>query len=435
MPKPVIHVIGLGVSQSADLSHEALKALQSSQQVIGWERHQAIISPLLKADAKLFVVVQKLSQLKTEIDTFLSQLQSQAPKQAQSICILASGDPLHYGIGRWLCKQFDRGLLHFYPAISSIQAACHKQALALQDVCVVSLHGRPLAKIRTQLKRNRTLVILSDANSQPQALAQECLKAGFELSQITVHENLGYEQERSRTFKASALSQYQENFEPLHVSIIEVGGEGGILPEFPGIPDHHYITGEVPGKGMISKREVRLTILSYLQAAKDDVIWDIGAGCGGVAVELSHWNEHCEVYAIEHHPQRLKYLTQNRDKFGVVQNLHIIAGTAPQALSDLPRPNKIFIGGSDGELASLLKLSWEALPLGGLLVASAVMASTQTQLHEFALQLEAAQVESIELSVKRGELHEKQWRYVPKLPVHVFKFVKLVNFVNGGANS
>ena len=110
MPKPVIHVIGLGVSQSADLSAEALKVLQSSQQVIGWERHQAIVAPLLHANT--FVVVQKLSQLKAEIKNFLSQLQSepqsQANQQAPSICIVASGDPLHYGIGRWLCKQLDQ---------------------------------------------------------------------------------------------------------------------------------------------------------------------------------------------------------------------------------------------------------------------------------------------------------------------------------------
>jgi len=146
-----------------------------------------------------------------------------------------------------------------------------------------------------------------------------------------------------------------------------------------------------------------------------------------VSVELCYWNEKAEVYAIEHHAERLDYLQQNREKFGVVQNLHIINGKAPQAFTDLPTPNKIFIGGSDGELENLLEKTWALLPEGGCLLASGVLDSTKAQLQKFAEALflkQAAYVESVELGVKRGTVEDSQFQYEIKRPVEIFKFTK-----------
>jgi precorrin-6Y C5,15-methyltransferase (decarboxylating) len=348
----------------------------------------------------------------------------------KQIVVLASGDPLYYGIGRWLVQNIDNGQLNFYPAVSSIQAACHQLGLSLQDVEVISLHGRPLEKIRTQLHRNKKLVVLTDKYSQPQILAKECIAAGFGQSTLTVCENLGYKEQRIRSFPAATLVKGKDIvFDPLHVTVIEVIGEGGILPEFPGIADTQYLTGEAAGKGMISKREVRLVILSLLQPGTQDVIWDVGAGCGGVTVELAYWNENTTVFAIEHNQERLDYLLANCQRFGVTHNVNIISGRAPEALNSLPLPNKVFIGGSDGELGSLLEKIWQLLPVGGVLVASAVMERTKQQLTQFAKNTTAATVESVEVSIKRGELHadesnKKFLDYHTRLPVEIFKFKK-----------
>lgn len=122
------------------------------------------------------------------------------------------------------------------------------------------------------------------------------------------------------------LEQTDLVFDPLHVSLIQTNNETqevSYLPKFPGIPDTHYITEKSAGKGMITKREVRLSILSSIQPSNNDVIWDVGAACGGVSVKLAYWNEKATVYSIEDNKQHLACLEQNRQQFGVVKNLHI----------------------------------------------------------------------------------------------------------------
>ncbi len=417
-----IDIIGLGVAEQAALSREAISALTSADRIIGSERQQATIAHFLERDqASRCEPLPKIGQLMD----YLGEL------SVTRLVILASGDPLYYGIGRWFSQHIPQEQLTFYPAVSSIQAACHRLGLSLQDVEVISLHGRPLEKIRTQLHRHQRLVILTDQYSQPQALARECIAAGFELSQLSVCENLGYRHEQLRHFSAAELCHDTSlSFDPLHVTVIEVKGQGGLLPEFPGIPDEHYITGREPGKGMISKREVRLVILSLLQVRRGDVVWDIGAGCGGVAVELAYWNPQAQVYAIEHHNERVNYLNANSERFGVSQHLQIIAGRAPEALGALPAPSKIFIGGSDGKLTELIDYAWQQLGIGGVLVASAVMDSSKAQLAAFAKATHhEAEMESVVLSVSRGRWVEDNEQaptldYVAKLPVEIMKFTK-----------
>ena len=420
-----IDVIGLGVAEHALLTPAAQTAIQQAEVIIGSDRQLAVIRQLLtdnidehqaqaKPEAKQ-VILPPLSQL----------LALLAAHQQQRVVILASGDPLHYGIGRWLLTKFGKDNLQFHAGISSIQAAWHALGLALQDVEVLSLHGRPLAKIRPRLKTKQTLVILTDKHSQPQHLAEECINAGFDQSIIWVCELLGYAQQRIRAFTAmQLLVEPALSFDPLHVSVVEPLGTGGILPNFPGIEDQHFVTDREAGKGMITKREVRLQILSLMQPAKGDVIWDIGAGCGGVAVELAYWQQDAKVYAIEHHPARLSCLAANQQRFGVVVNLAIIAGRAPAELATLPVANKVFIGGSDGELASVLTLSWQQLPAGGVLVASAVTETTKYQLQHFAQSLSDQQTETLQVAISKGTKLAGQLMYKPNLPVTLFKFTK-----------
>ncbi len=475
-----VHIIGLGVAQTAVLNTAAVQALRTANTVIGAARQLATVGHIIKDKKPRCIELPKLCELAVLIESLVGD-----------VVVLASGDPLYYGIGRWFTQRFAAAQLRFYPAVSSVQVACHRLGLALQDVEVLSLHGRPVEKLRTKLKANKHLLILTDKNSNPQRLAQECLAANYPDTQISVCENLGYssagysnadnngldknhlkntaagskktgsqnqapnntqrKQERVSTWQAQALANSAQVFSDLHVTHLHVRGHGGVFPEFPGIADHHFQTGAAPGKGMISKREVRLAILSMMGVCAQDVVWDIGAGCGGVAIELALWNEQANIYAIECHTQRLAFLRQNQQHFGVVQNLHIIAGRAPAALADLPAPNKVFIGGSDGELEALLHTVWAALPDHGVLVASGVIERSKHILQRFAddifnaqinsaqvnnaevnnaeshnlvKQSVASQVESIELGVKRGKRVDGRMQYVAKLPIHIFKFTK-----------
>ncbi len=409
-----IDVIGLGVAEQALLSPPARTALAQAAVVIGSPRQLATVSQQLHR-AQLQLPLPPLR----ELSTLLSEHRN------RTIALLASGDPLHYGIGSWLSRHADNRPLRFHPAVSSIQAACHELGLALQEVNVLSLHGRPLATLRRALRRNRKLAILTDRHSGPDVLAAECAAAGFGSSQLWVCERLGYADQRIRTFSVDALRNGPPpQVDPLHVTVIALRGRGGVQPEFPGIPDHHYQTGSAPGQGMITKREVRLTLLSLLQPAAGDVIWDIGAGCGGVAVELALWNRHVTVHAIEQHPERLRHLQANREHFGVVDNLHIHAGRAPACLDALPAPNKIFIGGSDGELPHLLEIGWQQLSGGGRLAATAVTEASTNTLQQFARQRADARIESLQLAVSKGVATAANFDYHAKLPVTLFAFSK-----------
>ena len=409
-----IHILGLGIAQPVLLSVDAEVALKGASQVIGSERQLQLVAHLLSDEQQ----TQALPKLKN-----LSELIQK--NDSNSVAVLASGDPLFYGIGRWFGKNFQSESLCFYPAVSSLQAACHQLGLSLQDVQVVSLHGRARSTLRRHLQAGKTLLCLTDKHTHPQALAEECRRAGFESSRLHICEQLGYPEQTVRTFTVTELLDSAIVFNDLHVTAIEVKGTSRYLPRFPGIADDAFITDSEPGKGLLTKREVRLAILSMLQPGPGDIGWDIGAGCGGVAVEWGYWSPQAQVYAIEHHAQRLECLAANIERFGVVSNVELISGRAPKALDDLPRANKIFIGGSDGELVSLLQLCWQQLPEGGVLVASGVTENTKQQLQAFYQQLQAeAELETLQLAISRGGELAGQLIYRPNLPVSLFRYQK-----------
>ena len=211
------------------------------------------------------------------------------------------------------------------------------------------------------------------------------------------------------------------DFSPLNVMLRETRGPGGLLPEFPGIPDERFSTGAEPGKGLLSKREVRLSILSLLAPRAGEIGWDVGAGCGGVSVEWARWNPYGEVHAVEVHAERLEHLNINRERFGVVSNLHVVAGRAPEACSPLPDPHAVFIGGSSGSLAEMLDVVWMRLLPGGRLVASAVTEDSRVDLHAFVGDRAA---EWTELSIARAEKLAGQRVMRPYLPVLLMKLEK-----------
>ena len=407
-----LHIIGLGVTDTAHLAVDAQAALNEAEWVVGSARQLAAVSGSLNTQQTF--LLPKLSKL---ADCLLQH-------KGARVVVLASGDPLFYGIGRWFLNHFEAEKLIFHPGVSSIQTACHRLGLAMQDVEVLSLHGRPLQRLRAVLRANRDYVVLTDLQSTPQLIAQQCMDSGFVESQIVVCESLGYPQEQVRQFSCKALQTSEIEFDPLNVVVVHTFGSASVLPEFPGIKNENFITDGLAGEGLLSKREVRLAILSLLQPQAGDVAWDVGAGCGGVSVEWARWNPQGQVIAIEQHPQRFACLQANIEKFGLDANTQLINDFAPQALLDLPSPTAVFIGGSKGHLAELLAYCWQRLPRGGRLVASAVTEDSKTQLHKFADECVDAHIESLQIAVSRGETLAGQRLYRPQLPVTLVKYTK-----------
>lgn len=406
-PGPPIQVVGMGVAPGA-FAPSARAALESAELMIGAAAHLGLFP--------------ELPARKIPYPSPMSGLHEVLRQHAgQRIALLASGDPLFYGVSQTLLRALPAEHLVFHPNVSSVQAAFARLGRPWQQAQMVSLHGRPLATLRAVLHGNRLYAILTDRDNSPSAIARLLVEVGLGASALWVAEDLGLPGERFRSFHAEQLANAEIEFSPLNVVILETGGAGGVLPEFPGIPDAQFSTGAEPGKGLLSKREVRLTILALLSPRAGEIGWDVGAGCGGVSVEWARWNALGEVYAVECHPERLEQLGINRERFGVLSNLHIVPGRAPQALADLPTPHAVFIGGSSGSLRELLEAVWSRLPPGGRLVASAVTEDSRVDLHRFVGERTA---EWTELSIARSERLAGQRVMRPYLPVLLMKLEK-----------
>jgi precorrin-6Y C5,15-methyltransferase (decarboxylating) len=406
-PGPPVQVIGMGMDVGA-LGDAARTALAQAELIIGAAAHLAAF-PDLTAEKRSYP---------SPMSGLWDLLRANASRR---IALLASGDPLFFGISSTLLRYLPPEHLVFHPNVSSIQAAFARLGRPWQQAQPVSLHGRPLTGLRSVLQGNRLYALLTDRDSSPTAIARELVAIGFGESDLWVAEDLGMPDERFRRFRAVELAATATEFSPLNVVILETRGPGGVLPEFPGIPDDWFSTGAEPGKGLLSKREVRLTILSLLAPHAGEIGWDVGAGCGGVSVEWARWNPQGEVHAIECHPERLEHLGVNRERFGVVTNLHIVAGRAPEALAELPDPHAAFIGGSNGGLREMLDVVWTRLQPNGRLVASAVTEDSRAELHAFVGDRAA---EWTELSIARGERLAGQRVMRPYLPVLLMKLEK-----------
>ena len=434
----------MGVGDATSLSTSALQALKTADIILGAEHHFA---SLKHAQFESGLNVKDLKAKQTPYASPFSDVKQQLLSFCGRVVVLASGDSLYFGIGQWINTNFSDLAPTFRANISSIQAACHLISKAWQTLTVLTAHGRPLSNIRSELKNNRLYGLLTDKNSQPKDVALILRHAGFEDSSLWVCEAIGTSKQRvtqcsvkelldqtglTPNTKSTASNNFPTEYHPLHVTIFETSGIGNILPEFPGIADTAFSTdGDKQGSGLLTKKEVRLNILSLLQPTAGDTGWDVGAGCGGVSVEWARCNTAGKVYAIEYHPERLPHLRENQQRFGVGNNLHIIEGRAPLALKDLPCPQKIFIGGSGGELASILTLCWERLDTKGKLVIACVTENNKSNALAFAQSLNAdsekpsATTEIVQVSVSRGDTIANQLILRPLLPVLLISITKI----------
>lgn len=412
-----LSVIGLSPG-SPILSQSALSALANAELLVGSARQFSDLEAagLLVASADGGKVPRLIYP-----SPFSALWETLLQYEQRRIVLLASGDPLLFGLGGYLRQHVSPVHLTFFPAISSIQVAFAKIGQPWQDAIVVSLHGRPMQTFRARLQHGLLYALLTDSSSTPVAIAVELVHAGFEESDVWVCENLGTSTEDIRQFSASLLATSETCFSPVNVVIVRTRGAGGVFPEFPGIADECFSTnGAQPGRGLLTKREVRLAVLSLLQPRAGDIGWDVGAGCGGVAVEWARWSIRSEIHAVECHADRLHHLHINRERFGVVTNLHIHKGSAPEALTALPCPSVIFVGGGGANLASILGVCWSRLPLGGRLVAAAVTEGARMALQVFG----GNNADWTELSIARNDLLAGQRIMRPHLPVLLMKRVK-----------
>ena len=357
--KKWLYVIGIGEDGWDDLSADSRELLYKSEIVIGGERHLKMIPGDWEGERIIWA-----SPIREAVTKILDWRPSE-PGSGKKVAVMASGDPLCYGIAAKLLRHLPIEEIWIKPALSTFSLICSRVGWSLPDIESLTIHGRPLEMLHTFVQPGAKLLVLNQDEGSPKQAAELLAARGFGKSQITVLEHLGGSKERQ--FSGQADSWSHPDGAALNAMAIEciAGTRANVLARIPGLPDDAFLH-----DGQLTKREIRAATLSRLMPVVDQVLWDVGAGCGSVAIEWMRCNPRCKAVAIEKSESRLKMIQQNAFQLGVPM-LDIVPGNAPEVLVDLPAPDAIFIGGglSGG---NMLETCWNALNPGGRLVANAV---------------------------------------------------------------
>jgi precorrin-6Y C5,15-methyltransferase (decarboxylating) len=338
-----IVVVGIGADGWAGLPEHARAELAACEVLLGSARQLALVpldvpkkpwpSPLLPALDGLF-----------------------AEHEGRRIGVLASGDPLLSGIGTTLVKRF--GAVRIVPGVSSVTLARARLGWSAEETEVVSVVGRDVHRVGRALAPGARLLVLSSAAGSPAKIAELLTARGFGDSRVTVFEQLAGPAERRIEGVARTWSH---EVDPLNIVAVECVG-GPALPTLPGLPDDAF-----EHDGQLTKRDLRAVALARLAPVPGELLWDVGAGAGSVAIEWSRAHPSNRAVAIERDPARVARIGRNAERLGV-PDVRVITGSAPDAFAELPPPDAVFLGGG----LTAWRPCWDALGPGGRLVAHAV---------------------------------------------------------------
>ncbi|MEV5277416.1 precorrin-6y C5,15-methyltransferase (decarboxylating) subunit CbiE [Streptomyces sp. NPDC052811] len=363
-PLPDVTVVGIGADGWAGIAPRARDALAHADVIIGGARQLALLPDGCEAER-----VAWPSPLRPAVPGLVEA------HTGRRIAVLASGDPMFYGIGRTLADVLGAPPL-VLPHPSSVSYACARLGWAVEDTEVVTVVGRPAARIAAALHDGRRVLVLSAGAATPADVAALLLDRGFGPSRMRVLEQLGSEDEQCVEGTADGWSAPPGD--PLNVVAVDCRRAPGALRlgAVPGLPDEAY-----EHDGQLTKRHIRAATLGALAPAPDELLWDIGGGSGSIAVEWMRTHPSCRALTVERDPVRAERIARNADRLGVPA-LRVVTGAAPAALAQLPAPDAVFIGG--GLTApGLLAACWDALPTGGRLVANTVTLESEALLAEW----------------------------------------------------
>jgi precorrin-6B C5,15-methyltransferase / cobalt-precorrin-6B C5,C15-methyltransferase len=397
-----LSILGIGEDGVDGLSAAARGLIGEADIVFGGRRHLALAASLIRGAARAWP------------SPFDGAADEVGRHRGRQVCVLASGDPFHYGVGAVLARHIDPREMIVLPAPSAFSLAAARLGWSVPDTVLLSLHGRSLDLVRPHLQPGARILVLTSGAETPAALAQLLAQSGFGQSRLTILEALGGPHERVRSTTAGAFALGAVN--DLNTVAIEVAAapHARILPRTAGIPDELF-----EHDGQISKREIRAVVLSFLAPCRGELLWDIGSGSGSIAIEWMLSDPTLRATAIERRADRAARILRNAAACGV-PGLQVIAAAAPGALAELPVPDAIFIGGGASE-PGVLDGAARALRPGGRLVVNAVTLETETLLLGRHAVLGG---ELLRLQVSRAEpLGEKiAWRAA--MPVTQWKWIK-----------
>jgi len=359
---PWLTVIGIGEDGFSGLGKQARRALLGASRIIGSPRQLALLPRCISGARQDWPSPFSLAPV--------------LALRGEPVCVLASGDPMFYGVGASLARHVPATEMHVLSMPSSCALAAARLGWPLQEVQVVSVVARPLAALNAHLHSGMRLLVLSNDGDSPAAIAAQLRERGFGPSRLHVLEHLGGPEERQ--LSGSADGWPCPPVAALNLVAIECQAtpDAPRLARVPGLSDSAF-----RHDGQLTKRDVRAITLARLAPQPGELLWDVGAGCGSIGIEWMRAHPACRALAIEADEGRQGFIEHNRDALGV-PGLQLVRGKAPEALAELERPDAIFIGGGVTR-EGVLPLCWERLRPGGRLVANAVTLQSELALAHF----------------------------------------------------
>ncbi|CAM3861485.1 Precorrin-6Y C(5,15)-methyltransferase [decarboxylating] [Pseudomonas reidholzensis] len=359
---PWLTVVGIGEDGFSGLGKPARRALLAASRIFGSPRQLALLPRCIVGERLQWPSPFSLAPV--------------LALQGEAVCVLASGDPMFYGVGASLARQLPAEQMQVLSSPSSCALAAARLGWPLQDVQVLSIVARPLAALNAHLYSGVRLLVLSNDGDSPAQIAALLCERGFGPSRMHLLEHLGGPDERQHSGTA-------EDWPPrpaaaLNLVAIEclAAADTPRLSPAAGLPD-----GAFRHDGQLTKRDVRAITLARLAPQPGELLWDVGAGSGSIGIEWMRAHPSCRTLAIEADEGRQAFIEHNRDALGV-PGLQLVRGKAPDALADLEQPDAIFIGGGVTR-EGVLPLCWQRLRPGGRLVANAVTLQSELALAHF----------------------------------------------------
>ena len=399
-----IHVIGAGIAGQEGFTPQALELICQAELLLGAER--------------LLELFPDFPGEKLAIGKNLAEVVSRIQKAECRVVVLASGDPLFFGIGRYLLRNLPDELIEFLPNVTSVQYAFAKIREPWDDAVFVSAHGRQLKDAVDRIVANDKAAVLTDETNTPGAIARELLSRRRGGYKAYLCENLGTDEERIRVTDVKGLLEFEAAAPNVLLLIKEYEDDSHQYVPTLGIPDDEFVT----VKKLITKEEVRVVTLAKLKLRHDMCLWDIGAGSGSICIEADHLLPNGRIFAIERNAECRQFIKENLRKFNT-RNVSLIEGVAPDCLEGLPDPDRVFIGGSGGKLWEILDTIDPRLAIGGRIVLNAVTLDTLTAANEY-FGSAGYQVEVVTVNISRTRPLSNYKMFEAYNPVYILTAVK-----------
>jgi precorrin-6Y C5,15-methyltransferase (decarboxylating) len=396
---PWLHIVGIGEDGMDGLLPATRSVVEAAEVIIGGDRHHEL---------SVGVVAERVAW-PSPFDALIDVLKGHSGKR---VVVLATGDPLWFSVGARIGRSIDPAQITYHPQLSAFQLAAARMGWSLADVETLTVHGRPVEQMIAFIQPDQRLLVLTTGAQTPAQIAAFLTERGFGQSRMTVLAAMGGEDELRFDGVAESWDHTVPAFNTLAVECV-AAGDAALLPRVPGLADALFIS-----DGTMTKQEVRAATVAKLMPMRGALLWDIGAGCGSVAIEWMRAARYARAIGIEPRADRRAMAASNALALGAPK-LEIVDGTVPEALDGLAPPDAIFIGG--GLSAETFEAAWAALRPLGRLVANAVTLESEAVLGV----LHAAHGgDLVRIMVQRAEPVGRMTGWRTSMPVTQWSLVK-----------